>query len=40
MKNKRKYEDTLPATAHNITQTNLNKLQKITKKENPLVKVY
>jgi len=38
MKNKRKYEDQAPATASDITQKNLKKLKKLTKKENPVVK--
>ena len=39
MRNKRKYEDQAPATASDITQKNLKKLKKLTKKENPVVKV-
>ena len=39
MKNKRKYEDTVPANAENISKKNLNKLRKLTKPGNPVVKV-
>ena len=39
MKNKRKYDDQAPATASEIAARNLKKLKKLTKKENPVVKV-
>ena len=39
MKNKRKYDDALPATAAEISKKNLGKLQKLTKVDPPKVKV-
>jgi len=38
MKNKRKYDDALPATAENISKQNLDKLRKLAKPDSPLVK--
>ena len=39
MKNKRKYENSAPATADEISKKSLKKLKKLTKPENPLAKV-
>jgi len=38
MKNKRKYENSAPATADEISKKSLKKLKKLTKPENPLAK--